>query len=74
MKLYKNINYKIFLNNKGIIDLTLSNKDKTKKILKFLPEKDIYSHILWKKLNLKINSDYKENAINKFNLKYNKVN
>jgi hypothetical protein len=46
MKLYKNINYKIFLNNKGIIDLTLSNKDKTKKILKFLPEKDIYSHIL----------------------------
>lgn len=44
----KNLNSKVFLVNKGIITLKLTQTDiSPKKILKFLLYKDINSHILW---------------------------
>jgi hypothetical protein len=43
----KNLNSKVFLVNKGIITLKLTQTDiSPKKILKFLLYKDINSHIL----------------------------
>jgi hypothetical protein len=43
----KNLNSKVFLVNKGIINLKLTQNDiSPKKILKFLLYKDINSHIL----------------------------
>ncbi len=44
----KNINAKIFLVNKGIINLKMiKNENTKKKIIKFLLYKDLNSHILW---------------------------
>jgi hypothetical protein len=43
----KNLNSKVFLVNKGIINLKLTqNETYSKKILKFLLYKDMNSHIL----------------------------
>ena len=53
----KNINAKIFLVNKGIINLKIiKNENIKKKIIKFLLYKDLNSHILW-------NSEFKNKSI-----------
>lgn len=56
----KNINAKIFLVNKGIINLKMiKNENTKKKIIKFLLYKDLNSHILW-------NSEIQNKAIKPF--------
>ena len=69
----KNLNSKVFLVNKGIINLKLTqNQTFSKKILKFLLYKDMNSHILWNsEFQNKFLEPSHKSPLDKFNKNYN---
>lgn len=74
MKRLKNLknklNYRIFLKNKGIIDIYF-NKKNTKETIKVFPLKDYNSHRLWKvKFQTELLDNNKNTVLEKFEIKY----
>lgn len=74
MKPLKNLknklNYRVFLKNKGIIDIYF-NKKNIKETIKIFPLKDYNSHRLWKiKFQTELLDNNKNTALEKFEIKY----